>query len=364
MTTKHYDYLLVGQGLAGSLLGYSLLKRGCSVKIVDNYEQPSSSRVAAGIYNPVTGRKLVKTWLADTIFPFLKTYYTELESELGKNFFHPMPMFRPFPNQEVKDYLLQETAMTNYGDFGQYHTPNDSLKSVVKSELGGVMTDHSGWVDLPLMLDTFKEYFEKKQCLLQHLFDYQGLHLESNTYQVNNECTLSFNKLIFCEGFYGRNNPYFSWLPFNPVKGEVLRVKFKEDISLKEMINQGVFVIPLSDGRARVGATYSWHELDWVPTTKGKLDLLEKYHKLMLADIDIEEHLAGVRPATKDRRPLVGIHPKYTNLGIFNGLGSKGVSLAPYFAEQLVDFLVNKKELDPEVNINRFGSLYLGQKQS
>jgi glycine/D-amino acid oxidase-like deaminating enzyme len=161
MTTKHYDYLLVGQGLAGSLLGYSLAKRGYSIMVLDNYEQPSSSRVAAGIYNPVTGRKLVKTWLADTIFPFLKTYYTELEKELGKNFFHPMQMFRPFPNQEVKDFLLQETAVANYGDFGQYHTPDESLKSVVKSELGGVMTDHSGWVELPLMLDAFREYFEK-----------------------------------------------------------------------------------------------------------------------------------------------------------------------------------------------------------
>jgi glycine/D-amino acid oxidase-like deaminating enzyme len=176
--------------------------------------------------------------------------------------------------------------------------------------------------------------------------------------------TLTFNKLIFCEGFYGRNNPYFSWLPFNPVKGEVLRVKFKEDISLKEMVNQGVFVIPLPNGRARVGATYSWHDLDWIPTEKGRADLLEKYNKLMLADIEVEEQLAGVRPATKDRRPIVGLHPVHTNLGVFNGLGSKGVSLAPYFAEQFVDFLVNKKELDPEVNINRFGSLYLGQKQS
>jgi glycine/D-amino acid oxidase-like deaminating enzyme len=145
--------------------------------------------------------------------------------------------------------------------------------------------------------------------LLQHLFDNQGLHLENNTYQVNSELTLTFNKLIFCEGFYGRNNPYFSWLPFNPVKGEVLRVKFKEDISLKEMVNQGVFVIPLPNGRARVGATYSWHDLDWIPTEKGRADLLEKYNKLMLADIEVEEQLAGVRPATKDRRPIVGLHP-------------------------------------------------------
>ena len=174
---------------------------------------------------------------------------------------------------------------------------------------------------------------------------------------AENALSTSFTS-IFCEGFQGMNNPFFNYLPFNPVKGEVLDVEIK-GIELSEIINQGAFVVPLSEDTFRLGATYSWHELDFQPTEQGKEDLLGKYHKLMKPDVSVITHQAGVRPATKDRRPLVGMHPEFQQIGIFNGLGSKGVSLAPYFAKQFVEFLVNGKELSPEVNINRFASLYL-----
>jgi glycine/D-amino acid oxidase-like deaminating enzyme len=121
-------------------------------------------------------------------------------------------------------------------------------------------------------------------------------------------------------------------------------------------------VIPLGDNQYRLGATYTWDELDNIPTEIGRNNLTEKYQKLMKPSMEILSHQAGVRPATKDRRPFIGMHPEFENIGIFNGLGSKGVSLAPYFAKQFVDFLVYQKELHPEVNINRFASLYLGVK--
>jgi glycine/D-amino acid oxidase-like deaminating enzyme len=133
-------------------------------------------------------------------------------------------------------------------------------------------------------------------------------------------------------------------------------------MEIHEIINQGAFVIPLGGNTYRLGATYSWHELDFLPTEQGKAELVEKYQKLMKPSMRILSQKAGVRPATKDRRPFIGMHPEFENIGIFNGLGSKGVSLAPYFAKQFVDFLLNNKELHPEVNINRFASLYLGLK--
>ena len=167
--------------------------------------------------------------------------------------------------------------------------------------------------------------------------------------------------IIYCEGFNAINNPYFNYLPFSPVKGELLDIKIHE-INIQEIINQGAFVIPLGDDVYRLGATYSWHELDFIPTEQGRNELMGKYQKLMKPEMKIGSHRAGVRPATKDRRPFIGMHPEFENVGIFNGLGSKGVSLAPYFAKQFVDFLVNDKELHPEVNINRFASLYLGWK--
>ncbi|WP_044173419.1 NAD(P)/FAD-dependent oxidoreductase [Flectobacillus major] len=363
MIEKKTDYLIVGQGLAGSVLAYALMQAKQSVYVLDAHLLPSSSKVAAGIYNPVTGRKLVKTWKADTLFPFLETYYAALEKELGASFFHPTPMYRPFPNQAIKDFLTQPEAQNTFGDFGTVSLPSQMHQGIVKNELGGITTKHSGWVNLPVLLEAFQAFFTQKEVLLQHSFNIAGLDINHQQYRIDENQSINFQKIIFCEGFYGKDNPFFAWLPFSPVKGEVLTIQFNETIGLKEIINQGAFVVPLTSHTCRLGATYSWHQLDWTPTEKGREELLDKYDKLMIPRVSVLNHLAGVRPATQDRRPFLGVHPSVGSVGIFNGLGSKGVSLAPYLAQHFVDFLVNEKELDNEVNINRFASLYLGREK-
>ena len=68
------DFLLIGQGLAGSALGYRLKKAGKKIKLIDLPSENKSSRVAAGLYNPVTGRKMVKTWNADLLSPEIQPF--------------------------------------------------------------------------------------------------------------------------------------------------------------------------------------------------------------------------------------------------------------------------------------------------
>ncbi len=362
MTKTQTDYLIVGQGLAGSTLAWALLQAGKSVLLMDKYEFQSSSKVAAGIYNPVTGRKFVKTWLADIIFPFLENYYQQLEKSLQAHFFHPLHSYRPFPNANIQRYFAEPETHENFRYFGTVVSDLPMYKNVVANELGGIVTQHSGWVDLPVLLEAFRRYFQANNLLLSDSFDWAACQLADNTYITATQ-TIHFEKVIFCEGFLAHQNPWFNWLPFSPVKGEVLTVRFEEKVTLQHIINQGAFVVPLTNDTARLGATYSWHQLDWTPTPTAQEELIDKYKKLMKPRISVLNHLAGVRPATKDRRPFLGLHPTYGQAGIFNGLGSKGVSLAPYFAQHFVDFLVNQKELDPEVNINRFTSLYLGHEK-
>jgi glycine/D-amino acid oxidase-like deaminating enzyme len=340
-------YTIVGQGLAGSILAYMLMQEGQNVQVIDSETIPSSSKVAAGLYNPVTGRKLVKTWLADDIFPFLEDFYPQLEKELNAKFFHPIPIYRPFVNEDSQKYFKSDHVPDDFSDFATLEFANTNHQNIVNSQLGGVTTKHSGWVDLKVMLEAFREY-------LAPLTPRGGVY-ESDF----NSPSGGGGAVIYCEGFNAIHNPYFNYLPFSPVKGELLDIEI-QNTDVQEVINQGAFVIPLGGDAYRLGATYSWHELDFVPTEQGKADLVEKYQKLMKPEMKILSHRAGVRPATKDRRPFIGMHPEFENIGIFNGLGSKGVSLAPFFAKQFVDFLVNNKELHPEVNINRFASLYLG----
>lgn len=337
------NYTIIGQGLAGSTLAFFLLKEGQNVQIFDNPEIASSSKVAAGIYNPVTGKRLVKTWLADEIFPFLEDFYPQLEKELNAKFFFPMPLFHPFPDVATQKFFKSDHISEDFFDFCSLEFDNVYRKEIVNSDLGGITMKHAGWVDLKVMLGAFREYFLEREIL------------NETTYSPN----LGDNVTIFCEGYNGKFNPHFGYLPFNPVKGEIVDVE-TQDLDLQEIINQGVFVIPIEKDTFRLGATYKWDILDAVPTEEGAIILTEKYHKLMKPNMRILSQQAGVRPATKDRRPFLGMHPAIENIGIFNGFGSKGVSLAPFFGKQFTDFLVHQKELHPEVNINRFASLYLG----
>ena len=286
-----------------------------------------------------------------------------MEQELNAKFFFPMPLFHPFPDVATQKFFKSDHVADDFFDFCSLEFENIHRKEIVNSSLGGITMKHAGWVDLKVMLSAFRKYFLERNILTT------APRSSPPTPRGGAEIVLesspsggwgaSDTTTIFCEGYNGKFNPYFSYLPFNPVKGEIVDIEI-QNLDLQEIINQGVFVIPLGDNKFRLGATYKWDVLDYVSTEEGKEILNEKYQKLMKPEMRILSQQAGVRPATKDRRPFLGMHPEVENVGIFNGFGSKGVSLAPFFGKQFVDFLVYQKELHPEVNINRFASLYLG----
>ena len=189
---------------------------------------------------------------------------------------------------------------------------------------------------------------------MEQKFDVKDLSVQADHVSWNG---LTFGKVIFCQGFMALENAFFNWLPFTPVKGQILNIAADASIQ-SHIINQGIFMLPVSDNQLRVGATYSWDPLDWEVTEEATAELKGKLDALLKVPYRIVSEQAGIRPSVKDRRPLVGMHPKYGNIGIFNGLGTKGVTLAPFFANELAEYLENGKELNPAVNIQRYFSLY------
>ena len=353
---KTADFLIVGQGIAGSLLAWTLDQRGCKVIIADAPQLPSATNVAAGIVNPLTGRKLVRTWSADELFPFLHQFYADIEKKLGVQFFHPRSIYRPFRSIDEQNTYL---ALANDPAISKYVNKvvdNEQYAPFINNPYGGLEVTQAGWVDLPELLKIIKGYFLKKNQYAEYQVEANALTIGSDSVTIDD---LSVNKVIFCDGTQSRENPLFSWLPHNPVKGQVLTA-LVEHYPIKNIVNQGVFILPVRDGLIKIGATYSWHDLDWQTTEDGREFLEKKVRDLLKVPYQIVEQRAGIRPSTKDRRPFLGLHPEYPAVGIFSGLGTKGVSLAPYLAGQYARFLLNNEELDPEANINRCLSLYLG----
>lgn len=344
-----YDYLVVGQGIAGTCMAITLLSKGQNLLIADSLHPNSSSRVAAGFMHPITGRRLVKSWMADQFFPFAFEYYRQLEELTGKKFLHRLDTVEiatdPGMVNEWQSRSREETMM-NY------------ISSCQAEDYAGKICDfkaafnvkNSGWLDLPVFLDTFRSRWQKENRFVEAVVEPGEITLNENGAGWNGH---SFKRVIFCEGFAATSQPLWNWLPFDAAKGEILTLEIP-GLPEDAILVHGLFYIPLGNSTFRVGSTYSWHELDDIPTGKGKEELLKKVSATIRLPFKTTGHRAGVRPAVKGRRPLLGRHPHHTPFWIFNGLGSKGSTLAPWLSGHLADHMEQGSPLLSDVDINRF----------
>ncbi|MCS7019738.1 MAG: FAD-dependent oxidoreductase [Cytophagales bacterium] len=342
-------YFIVGQGIAGTVLAYTLLRRGHVVHIADNNASQTASKVAAGLFNPITGYRMTKTWLADLLFPFLHRFYPEMERYLGARFFYPLPMYRPFESVAQQNEVLSEISDEKFAKYVEKVVPSDGYGRHIYDPFGGIILQQCGYVDLPVLLTAAKSVWKA-----------QGIYRECEVSESEIYCTnekvywqdLSVDYIIYCRGWKETASSLFH-LPFRPVKGEILQVRFTNEC-YDEIINRSCWILPHPDKTYRVGATYHQHDLSPTPSAQGWDELTGKLSKLTSAQWALLGRLAGIRPATYDRRPFIGIHPQQPRIGIFNGLGAKGVSLAPYFATVFAEFLEGKtKQLPLEVAIER-----------
>ncbi len=351
------DYLIVGQGIAGTILAETLLNHQKTVLVINDEAGFCSSQVAAGIFNPLTGKKLLKTWLADTIFPFLDKFYTDLEVKLNTKFLHKKAIYRPFRGiDEQNEWLLRASLpeYKHYLDNTPLHQDDDYL-DYIKNPFGGIVTKQAGYVDLPVFLSAYKDFLIEKTAYINANFLYEDIVFEEDKVIWK---AFSAKKIIFCEGVKATQNPFLRHLPFSPVKGEVLEIKLlqnNKNTDYSHIINLGVSLVPIEkqnqqETTIRVASTYSWQPLDWETSAKATQELTEKAAQILSVPFEVVGQVAGVRPATKNRRPIVGLHHENPLIGVFNGLGSKGVSLAPYLAHCFYEFLEENRPLPLEIN--------------
>lgn len=347
------NYIIVGQGLAGTILAHTLLQNGKSVLIIDAPSFSKASRVAAGIYNPVVFKRLVKSWLADELLEYMDEFYPATEQLLNNAFYFKKQIVKPFSEEHEKVLWLKKTN-EEIGKYISKTIETGFLTDSIHNPLGTGEVTTAGNLDTNLFLDASRNYFKANNSLLEEGLDYDSLTVSANGINYKE---ITADKLIFCEGYKAITNPYFSWLPFKLTKGETLIVRipllYQQNIASK-ILNKGVFILSMGDGLYKTGATYEWEDISDVPTAKGKAVLVEQLQKVLKIPFEIIDQQAGIRPTVKDRRPLIGIHPNYPSLGIFNGLGTKGVMLAPYFAKQFADFLESGIPLNKEADIARF----------
>ena len=350
-----YDFIVVGHGLAGAILAETLRSRGKKVLVIDEPKQNSASRVAAGLLNPLAGKRFAKSWLADTFIPAADAFYDALEARYGQELFFHKPIYKIFSSIEEQNTWMAKSAGANWSDYILATHTQSINQPGIDDPFGGIVIGLGGYLHVFAMLDLLTEDLLKQNLYLPERFDISQLRLTDSGVQYKN---IEAAHLVFCEGYQVVHNPYFNWLPVQPTKGEVLEVQAAQNFSPERIYNKAVYVVPEGAGRFIIGATYDWRNPNEEPTPQGEQELSERFRQITPQEFTVTGHWAGIRPAVRDRRPLVGTHPEHKQLSVFNGMGSKGVLMAPYLAQHFAAALAGDEELMPEIHIFRYLSLY------
>ncbi|MCA9407832.1 MAG: FAD-binding oxidoreductase [Candidatus Omnitrophica bacterium] len=344
------ETLIIGQGVAGSFLAWELIKRKQKIRIIDNFHQQSSSLTAAGIINPVTGKRLALMPDFDMFYSCAKEVYRDLEGHFNRKFFKEVPILRIFKNEEERAKYNKKDERGILKKYLEEYFPAHTHQPFLDDPLGSIRILNAAVVATELLLNSFKEFFLESNLLARQAFVYNDLTVHDDHVKYQGQ---SFKNIIFCEGFKAQFNPWFDWLPFNSVKGEILELKMTSDGLPDAIINKGKWCVPLEKDRWAAGASYLWEDLNCEPTKEGRDDILEELQYIQ-REKTVVQHKAAVRPVIKDQQPVIGMHPKMKNIGIFNGFGSKGFLIGPFYAKNFSAFLINKGPIISNVNIERF----------
>ena len=344
------DFLIIGQGLSGSLLAWKLLRRGCKVVVIDNGTS-NASLVAAGIINPITGMRFAKSPDVDTFLPKARHCYHQLSAFFGQAFYVDKPMLRIFRNgAELAQCRLRQPQKSYAPYLGNLYATERQIDEF-STPFGFIEQLQTGHLLTVPLLAHLKNYLTGQNALRQASFDCQDITTDDEISWQD----IKAKQVVFCEGHQATHNPWFSWLPWRPVKGEILTLNHPTKLP-DAILNYGHWLLPSTQCKVRVGATFDREHIDCQPTEAGKnllLKALAHYHP-RLAQLSIIDHEAGIRPCTADRYPIIGRHPRHTNLALFNGFGAKGSLQIPWYCERFADYLLQNQPLPATCDLRRY----------
>ncbi len=342
------DYLIIGQGLSGTFLSWQLLESGCSVMVIDKPNLFCASKIASGVINPITGRRMVRTWEIETLMSFAVEAYTQLAKLLNEPLirqcnildFHPTPQTKIAFSERLafeKEYLRLPDNESKWDTYFNYHFGFGEINPC--------------WlVDINALLIGWRKVLQSKESLLEESFHWDACTINPDEVSYQN---IIAKKIIFCDGVVGFENHFFKKLPYTRMKGEVLLVDIP-DLPRTHIFKQSLNIVPWTNDLFWVGSSYEWEFADTLPSDSFRKKTETALKHLLKLPFTTVDHLASERPANIERRPFVGLHPTMPTVGILNGLGTKGCTLAPFFASQFSDYLQYGHPIQPLADVRRF----------
>lgn len=291
------DYIIVGQGLAGTTFSFKAIEEGKSIYIVDAADYSKSSKVAAGLYNPIVFKRLTQSWKIDELLPCAEFFYGELEKYLNTTLLHKRDILKIFVDEDEQLFWKKKSTEAALVNYLSDNVSEKLATTLVNNPHGVAAVKNAGYLAVKKTIELFRKKMQAQHLLLEERFDYSSLQIETGKVKYKN---INAKHIVFCEGHRATENPYFPELAFKLTKGEILTIKIEGDSGFADEIknrclNKGVFILPLGDGTYKVGATYEWAELNEDATDKGLAELKNKLDKILNVDYSIIAHEAGIR---------------------------------------------------------------------
>lgn len=346
------DCLIIGQGISGTMLSWFLHKEGKTYLVIDDGNEQSSSKVAAGIINPVTGRRYVTTWMIEELIDFARQTYTEMGQYFDTTYMFKKSLIDFFPSAQMRNAFVEritedDTYLHSYPDqnhFNQYFQYDFGC-----GEIKPAYTVH-----VSLLLADWRKKLIDSKALQHESFISEELQVTKEGIQYRD---ITATKIIFCDGIASAANSWFQALPFSANKGEALIIEC-EDLPNDHLFKKGLMLAPTGIKNIYwIGSNYQWEFEDADPSQAFYDNATTVLNHWLKKPYKVLFHKAAVRPATLERRPFVGFHPLFPAVGILNGMGTKGTSLAPFFANQLVQHIVHGFPMAPEADVHRFSRI-------
>ena len=349
------DYIVVGLGIAGLSFCENLIKNNKRFVVFDS-GLTASTLVSAGVINPVVLKRFTPVWNANLHIPSSFHFYKELSLKLKKPLLKEIPMLRIFKSVAEQNNWIVASDKNELSSFLHPKIIKNTNPNII-APYGFGKVNSTGKIDTSELIQSYKKYLLEKNLLKEEIFNYQLLQEINDTIIYKG---FQAKKIIFSEGSSVLHNPFFPPSPPSggkhlliPNKGEYITI-LAPKLKLNSMLKSSLFIIPLGNDQYKVGATYSREDNSIHTTQSAREELESKLNLIISCPYDVVDHVAGIRPTTRDRRPFIGTLKESDRKVFFNGLGTRGITSAPSLAQELYSHLEKGKDLHNEINIKRY----------
>jgi glycine oxidase len=333
---KKTNTLIIGQGIAGSLVAYMLHLQKIPFIVIDPGYANTSSRIAAGMFTPISGKRKTIDPIVHQQIPYAIKIYKEIERLIGTSFLHLHNIYQVYNSVTEQNELMAKLANQ---DFVKYILINPNPLPNIKQGIGAFGITHSGWVDCELLINGFAQWLKKIDALIEAGFLYEDLQIGDEVMEYHG---LEFNNIVFCEGFRAIDNPFFNKEKIIPCKGDALSILCDQPSSGRIVKKSGIYLIPSGNNVFKAGSTYHWNNSNTEPDEAGKKLIERQLDTILEKKYTTIDHKAAIRPTTQNRDVIAKQHHQHAGMFMLNGLGTKGVLQGPWWAKHLVNLFYDQ----------------------